>query len=441
MKKLALFLLLAAGLFGADAANDILLTQRNPGNTGNLQKNVPAQNAITSASLPSFQEAIGMGLTDSPAFTGLTLSGQFTSTVATGTAPFTVASTTQVANLNAATAGSATTAASAAALSISGQTGLMTVTGLTSTNRIKTVRDAADTILELGGSYTPTGTWTSMTLVTPALGTPTSGVVTNLSGTASININGTVGATTPTTVAGTTGTFSGDITSTSASAGVNKNVYVQNTSNTAGSDATLFAEVAGGSAGDPSVRLRVVGLISWTMGVDNSDVGKFKIGHNAAVGTNTDLTIDASSNVSLAGPVILYNNIATAGNGLASIQGAGRATAQVGANASVATYTVGAADASFIVSANVLVTTATTHNFTVTCAYTDEGNTARTATFNFQTVAGVIGTAITNVGGAVPYASLPVHIRAKAATAITIATTGTFTTVTYNVEGVIQKVQ
>jgi len=37
----------------------------------------------------------------------------------------------------------------------------------------------------------------SPTLITPALGTPSSGVVTNLTGTASININGTVGATTP----------------------------------------------------------------------------------------------------------------------------------------------------------------------------------------------------------------------------------------------------
>jgi len=62
------------------------------------------------------------------------------------------------------------TTGSAASLSISGQTGLLSFTGLTSTNRIKTVRDAADTILELGGSYTPTGTWTSMTFVTPTLG-------------------------------------------------------------------------------------------------------------------------------------------------------------------------------------------------------------------------------------------------------------------------------
>ena len=39
------------------------------------------------------------------------------------------------------------------------------------------------------------------------LGTPSSGTVTNLTGTASININGTVGAGTPTTVAATTGVF------------------------------------------------------------------------------------------------------------------------------------------------------------------------------------------------------------------------------------------
>ena len=56
---------------------------------------------------------------------------------------------------------------------------------------------------------------TSPTLVTPALGTPASGVVTNLTGTASININGTVGATTASTGAFTTLSASGLITATS----------------------------------------------------------------------------------------------------------------------------------------------------------------------------------------------------------------------------------
>jgi hypothetical protein len=53
---------------------------------------------------------------------------------------------------------------------------------------------------------------TSPTLVTPALGTPASGVVTNLTGTASININGTVGATTPAAGAFTTLSATGAVT-------------------------------------------------------------------------------------------------------------------------------------------------------------------------------------------------------------------------------------
>lgn len=132
-----------------------------------------------------------------------------------------------------------------------------------------------------------------------------------------------------------------------------------------------------------------------------------------------------------------YNSVATAGGGIPAIYGAGRATAQAAANASVATYTNGAADGSFVVSANVLITASTTFSFTVTAAYTDEGNTSRTLTLSFSNVGGTIATTIANTGGAVPYEGVPMHIRCKASTAITIATTGTFTSVTYNVEGYI----
>ena len=55
-----------------------------------------------------------------------------------------------------------------------------------------------------------------------ALGTPSSGTVTNLTGTASININGTVGATTPSTGAFTTLSGTGQLTLTNAS---NYNLY------------------------------------------------------------------------------------------------------------------------------------------------------------------------------------------------------------------------
>ena len=59
-----------------------------------------------------------------------------------------------------------------------------------------------------------TGTAGAFVVNGGALGTPSSGTVTNLTGTASININGTVGATTP-----TTGSFTTIVASTSASVG------------------------------------------------------------------------------------------------------------------------------------------------------------------------------------------------------------------------------
>lgn len=114
----------------------------------------------------------------------------------------------------------------------------------------------------------------------------------------------------------------------------------------------------------------------------------------------------------------------------------GRSTAQTAAVASVTTYTVGSADESFEVSSNVNLTASTTNSFTVTCTYTDETNTSRTVTFSFvQNGVAVPIQTITNVTGVGSYCANPLQIRCKAATSITIATTGTFTSITYNVEG------
>lgn len=133
-------------------------------------------------------------------------------------------------------------------------------------------------------------------------------------------------------------------------------------------------------------------------------------------------------------------NLGLVGNPLPKYS-SGRVTAQTSANASIATVTAPASDSSYIVSANVLVTSSTAHTFTITCTYTDEGNTSRTVTLNFSQISGTIGTSITNAAGAVPYEGIPLHIRCKASTTITIASTGTFTTVTYNAEGVITQVK
>jgi hypothetical protein len=120
----------------------------------------------------------------------------------------------------------------------------------------------------------------------------------------------------------------------------------------------------------------------------------------------------------------------------------GRVEGQTAAVATVVTYLIGVADASFVVVANVLVTVSTNHNFSVVINYTDEGNTARTATVNFTTVAGGIAVIsdITQARGTVPYAGLATSLRCKAATTITVSTTGTFTNVTYNVEAFLDQV-
>ncbi len=152
-------------------------------------------------------------------------------------------------------------------------------------------------------------------------------------------------------------------------------------------------------------------------------------------------SISTTGALSLNAKVASYNNIATAGQGVPSIYAAGNAVAQTAAATSICTFTP-AADGDFEISGNVLVTTATTHAFTMTCAYTDEGGSARTKTLSFELVAGgALSTVVTAANGTVPYMGNVVHIRAKQTTAITVQTTGTFTTVVYNARAAIRQLQ
>ena len=73
-------------------------------------------------------------------------------------------------------------------------TGKISITGpAAGSTRAKTVSDADDTILELGGSYTPTGTWvwTSATVTWPTFNQNTTGTAANLSSVLSPTLGGT----------------------------------------------------------------------------------------------------------------------------------------------------------------------------------------------------------------------------------------------------------
>jgi hypothetical protein len=177
-----------------------------------------------------------------------------------------------------------------------------------------------------------------------------------------------------------------------------------------------------------------VGTLKGLMGYDQG-LDRFVVGLNG----NAGVRFDGSGNVEVPFKVSKYKDIATAGWGIPAIVASARLLAQAAAIASIAAYTVGAADGSFRVSANVLVTTATTHTIAIQVTYTDESNTVRTMTLQFTTLAGTTVASIVNAAGAVPYAGIPAQIRCKANTTITVKATGTFTTVAFNVEGAIEQ--
>lgn len=145
------------------------------------------------------------------------------------------------------------------------------------------------------------------------------------------------------------------------------------------------------------------------------------------------------------GLLSVYKSINTAGWGMSTVYAAGTIAATTNArSAAVATYTP-AADGSFKVSGNVLVTTSSTHSFSLDVSYTDESNVARVLVLPVAQLAGSFITSglITNVTGTGPYDSVVMQIRCKASTSITIrpSSGGTYTGVVYNCNAVIEQVQ
>lgn len=172
--------------------------------------------------------------------------------------------------------------------------------------------------------------------------------------------------------------------------------------------------------------------------VNAMDTGISRTGA-AAMAFGNGTAADTTASLSF-GKVAKNGGATASGNfGVPTLVATGRATAQAAAIPNLSSFLVGAADGSFEVSGNVLITTATAHAFTMTVAYTDEGNTARVLTLQFSSLAGTFLTSIANAAGAVPYEGAVMHIRVKTATTIQCATTGTFTTVTYNAECFIKQ--
>lgn len=164
------------------------------------------------------------------------------------------------------------------------------------------------------------------------------------------------------------------------------------------------------------------------------------IAAGSAVITNPYALAITTGNVLFGGLLTTYNNIAVGGNGVGSLVKYTRPAQQSASTVTLATYTTPAADGSYRVWVNVNVTTAGSLNMTVTCAYTDESNVARTLTIPFLLLAGTLVQSITSAQGTIAYESIPITIRTKASTSITLATAGTVTGGVYTGEGFIEQV-
>jgi hypothetical protein len=200
----------------------------------------------------------------------------------------------------------------------------------------------------------------------------------------------------------------------------------------------IYAQPTGGSVDTERIRINL----------QNGTTALAENGGNVGIGTtapNSLLSIGSGTlaggdfQIATGGKVADYGGVATTGYGVPAIYGSDRKTGLTAAQA-LATFTVGGADGSFEVSANVNVTSSTLHSFNVICTYTDETNTSRVLNLSFSNLAGTFLQTITNALGAGAYEGIPLHIRAKAGTTIIISSTGTFTTLVYNFEECIKQI-
>jgi len=187
----------------------------------------------------------------------------------------------------------------------------------------------------LAGITGATTNGTALTLVAPVLGTPASGIVTNLTGTASININGTVGATTANTGAFTTGTFSSTLGVTGTStlgvvnAGTTSATSFVSSSGVGGADAGIFNSTA--ANGGRIIIQRSGSAIAYF----GSSAG------TSGVGSATDTDVYATGSLRLFAANQVTNYL-TMGSGGAAVTGtlgvSGMVTQTYNANSGVAAF-------------------------------------------------------------------------------------------------------
>lgn len=240
------------------------------------------------------------------------------------------------------------------------------------------------------------GTAGSPVLNGGVLGTPSSGTVTNLTGTASININGTVGATTPTTGAFTTVVASTSVTTPTVigGSGTTQSLTYKTTTGVGASGADHIF-LTGTNGGTEAMRI----LNDGTVGIAVTSVqpaGRLEVNGNIYVGnTNGFLVNNAQAGmvVRTAGNLDFYNGNAVRMSlstvGALNVVGAVTAPSYNGNTFTTGTYTLTGGANKTLTFNNTLTlagndsTTMTFPSTSATLARTDAANTfAGTQTFS-----------------------------------------------------------
>lgn len=155
---------------------------------------------------------------------------------------------------------------------------------------------------------------------------------------------------------------------------------------------------------------------------------------------SADAGFSASSAV-LSGKVTTYNNIATTGGGVPAIYASYSTTGNTAAVTNAINYTPPATAGRYRLSWTVGVTASVTHSFTVVATWKDDsGNTISQNLGGSSPSANALVTgSITNVIGTGVYYGSAILAINNGATAITLSTAGTFTSVTYNLSATLEQ--